>query len=100
LIEHDPRAMIPIMIRVRFPRILADAVGFNSADYDAGDLALLLQAMRRDPRLGQLLFDEQGALRRHLLLFVNGTATKHLPTTDFPITPADHIELIQAVSGG
>jgi molybdopterin converting factor small subunit len=87
-------------VRVHLPRILADAVGFPHATLDAHTPTDLLRELSRHPLLGSLLFDDEKRLRKHLMLFVNEVATRHMSSLDRPLTDRDHIQLVQATSGG
>jgi len=57
----------------------------------------LLHALERThAALEGWILDERGVLRRHINVFVNGERV----TQDAPITPADRIEILPAISGG
>ncbi len=43
------------------------------------------------------MVNERGALRPHVRIFVNGTATN---TLEAPVSDADEIVILQALSGG
>jgi molybdopterin converting factor small subunit len=49
------------------------------------------------PMLRGYLLDDQGALRRHVVLYVNGQAAAGLAD---PVGPADEIYVLQALTGG
>lgn len=87
---------------MRLPRLLAGLVGdavevVVAAETLAGALEALVT---RHPALGLHLFDESGALRRHVLCFHNEENTRWLPSLDRPVAPGDVITIMQAVSGG
>jgi hypothetical protein len=52
------------------------------------------------PLLRVHLFDEAGALRQHVQIFVNGTDSRHLPSLQVPVADGDEIIVLQAISGG
>jgi molybdopterin converting factor small subunit len=53
--------------------------------------------VERTPALRVHLFDESGALRRHVLCLHNGA---RIGSLDAPVADGDTITLLQAVSGG
>jgi sulfur-carrier protein len=52
------------------------------------------------PGVGQRVLDEQGTLRRHVNVFVNGESIRYLDGPDTPVTDADEVWILPAVSGG
>ena len=58
---------------------------------------LLADLDRRYPGLRFRVIDEQGALRPHMRLFVNGAQVRELA---LELRPSDEVQLIQALSGG
>ena len=52
---------------------------------------------RRFPGIAFRVVDEQGALRPHMRVFVNGAQVRELA---LKLSPADEVQLIQALSGG
>jgi len=86
-------------VKVRIPtplrsytdqRAEVDAEGATLAD-------LLLDLDRRHPGIRFRMVDEQGHLRRHMKIFVNGESERDLALA---ITPADEMIIMQALSGG
>ncbi len=71
-------------------RAEVDAEGATLAD-------LLLDLDRRHPGIRFRMVDEQGHLRRHMKIFVNGESERDLALA---ITPADEVIIMQALSGG
>ncbi len=59
--------------------------------------ALLDDLDRSFPGLRYRMIDEQGRIRPHIRVFVNGTQTFELA---FPLQPDDRIQILQALSGG
>lgn len=59
--------------------------------------ALLRDVDRQCPGLRFRVVDEQGALRRHMNIFVNQEKVRDL---SLPITESDEVVLMQALSGG
>ena len=48
------------------------------------------------PRLRTWVLDEQGQIRRHVNVFVDG----HRADLDFAVSPDSELNIIQAISGG
>ena len=86
------------MAHVILPSALSSlAGGAGSLDVPAGTV---LDAMRRVeaelPRLAGSVVDEQGQLRPHVALFVNGLRA----TLDQPLAAGDEVHIVPAISGG
>jgi len=77
----------------------ADAVTVELGD-GAVDGATVGQVLRRlgeqHPAVGRRICDEQGKVRRHVNVFVNGTKA----LDDAPVAPGDEVVVLPAVSGG
>ncbi len=67
-----------------------DAEGATVAD-------LLADLERRYPGIRFRLIDEQGAVRRHMRIYVNREQIIDLAT---PVRPTDQVHILQALSGG
>ena len=52
------------------------------------------------PALRGYLLDDQGALRRHVVVYVNGTPARDRTGLTDPVTPTDEIYVFQALTGG
>lgn len=63
-----------------------------------GDALALVFASR--PALRGYVLDDQGALRRHVAVYVNGQPVKDRVRLADPVAPADEIYVFQALSGG
>lgn len=59
----------------------------------------LEQVFAREPRLRGYLLDDQGMLRRHMAVFVNGSRVKDRRTLGDSITEGE-VAVLQALSGG
>jgi molybdopterin synthase sulfur carrier subunit len=57
-------------------------------------------ALRSNPRLRGYLLDDQGRLRRHVMVFVDGEAVRDRHGLADPVAPAAEIFVMQALSGG
>ncbi|NMO18924.1 MoaD family protein [Pyxidicoccus fallax] len=54
----------------------------------------------RYPGIGSRLFDERGAVRRYVNVFLNEEDIRGLGELDTPVKEADRITLIPAMAGG
>jgi sulfur carrier protein ThiS len=58
------------------------------------------QALLAAPALRGYVFDEQGAVRRHVAVFVNARMVADRARLDLALEPADRVMVIQALTGG
>ncbi|RKH41769.1 MoaD/ThiS family protein [Corallococcus sicarius] len=63
-----------------------------------GDVLKDLDA--RYPGMGARLFDERGAVRRYVNIFLNDEDVRALKSLETPVADADRITLIPAMAGG
>lgn len=86
------------MATIRLPRLLADAVRHGLRQQLSGsDLAeALADLFSREPALRPHLLDEQGAIRPHILVFVDA----HRGDLNTEVGDTSEIRVLQAVSGG
>jgi molybdopterin converting factor small subunit len=88
-------------VTVELPSMLASILGGVRRIEALGDTwpAALEDAFRSVPALRVHVYDETGALRRHVLCFVNDVNTRF---GDSPVRlrDGDRITILQAVSGG
>ncbi len=84
---------------VRLPRILTQTVAGGIRQEVIGGRALgevLGLLFEREPGLRNHLVDEEGRIRTHVLIFVDGEQA----TLDTPVGESGAIQVLQAVSGG
>jgi len=62
--------------------------------------AVLDAVFAQNPRLRGYVVDEQGALRRHMSVFVDGQQIADRDHLSDPVRPASEIYVMQALSGG
>lgn len=88
--------------KVSLPMLLEIATdGVREVDVSGATLQECLDnLLDKHPRLRSHLFEEDGALRRHVLILYNDQNTRWLSTFDVPIQAGDRITVLQAVSGG
>jgi hypothetical protein len=60
----------------------------------------LEQYFARHPQVRSYVLDEQGALRQHVVVFVNGGQLRDRAAQKDPITEAAELYVMQALSGG
>ncbi|SPH24224.1 hypothetical protein DEA8626_03274 [Defluviimonas aquaemixtae] len=73
------------------PRVEADGASVREA---------LEAAWTEDPLLRSYILDEQGRLRRHVNVFVDGEMIADRLTLSDPVGPRSEIYVLQALSGG
>lgn len=89
------------MPAVRFAPALTRHVPCPDQQVDAPTLAAALDAaFRAAPALRAYVLDEQGAVRKHVAVFVNGQLIASRTRLDVALTPQDTVNVIQALSGG
>lgn len=78
------------------------AVGPTAATrYDGATLTEVLDAMAADfPRLKAYVLDDQGRLRKHIAVFVDGQMRPREAALASPLTEASDVYVFQALSGG
>jgi molybdopterin synthase sulfur carrier subunit len=52
------------------------------------------------PRIRGYVLDEQGSLRKHVMVFVNGQRIADREGLGDPLAPADEVQVFQALTGG
>ena len=88
-------------VTLEVPTLLAPLLGgARRVPLEADTLARALEALRAHAALGRHLFDEQGRVRQHILVFHNETSTRWLESLDVPLRDGDVLTVMQAVSGG
>lgn len=60
----------------------------------------LAQAFRAAPGLRNYVLDEQGAVRKHVAVFVNARMIADRAQLGIALQPGDKVMVIQALSGG
>ena len=70
-------------------------------DIDAADLRAVLDALFvRHPNLRGYVLDEQGVVRHHVAIFIDGQVLRDRADLGVPLAPAAEVYLMQALSGG
>ncbi len=89
-------------VTVRLPRVLCELTSCERQVEVTG--ATLGEALgdliRQRPSLAAHLFDDGGAIRRHVLCFCNEVAAQGRAELGQPLEPGDTITIVNSVSGG
>jgi hypothetical protein len=89
------------MPRVAFTPNLARHVDCPVAHADGTTVREVLAAVfAQNERLGTYVLDDQGGVRRHMSVFVDGRQIKDRVTLSDPVDPNSQIFVAQALSGG
>jgi molybdopterin converting factor small subunit len=89
------------MVQLSFSSALQRHVPCPPLSVEAGTVREALErAFEREPRLRGYLLDDQGALRKHMAVFVNGSAVQDRRGLGDPVARGAEIAVIQALSGG
>ena len=89
------------MPRVIFTSNLQRHVNCPETEVAAGTLGAALQAVfAGQPQLRGYVLDEQGELRKHIFVFVDGQRLKDRLRLDVPVSERSEIHVMQALTGG
>ena len=67
----------------------------------AANLAEMLDQVAADyPRLKDYVLDDQGRLRKHIAIFIDGTLVPRESALHRPLAPSAEVYVFQALSGG
>ena len=89
-------------VTVRLPRVLSELTSCErSVDVAGKTLGEALDDLvRKQPALANHLFDDTGAVRRHVLCFCNEVAAPSRAELDHALAPGDTITIVNSVAGG
>jgi sulfur-carrier protein len=86
---------------VSFTRALERFLEAPSAEVDGGTVGeALATVFASRPALRGYVLDDQGALRRHVAVYVNGRVVSDRAGLSDPVGARDEIYVFQALSGG
>ncbi len=89
------------MARVHFTANLQRHIAAPSVAAGGGSVREVLDAVfEQNPVLRGYVVDEHGALRKHMLVFVNGEMIADRTTLSDPVADRAEIYVMQALSGG
>jgi sulfur carrier protein ThiS len=89
------------MPTVEFAPALTRHVACPPQEVGAATLRSALEAaLAAAPPLRAYVLDDQGAVRKHVAVFVNAKMIPSRTELDLPLAPADKVMVIQALTGG
>jgi molybdopterin converting factor small subunit len=89
------------MPRVEFAPALTRHVPCAAQEVDAPTLrAALAKSFEAAPAMRNYVLDEQGAVRKHVAVFVNARMVTDRVNLDVPLAAGDKVMVIQALTGG
>lgn len=89
------------MATVAFTPNLQRHVECPTESVDGGSVrAVLDQVFAQNPRLRGYVLDDQGALRRHMMIFVDGQQIADRERLTDAVHPTAEVYVMQALSGG
>jgi molybdopterin synthase sulfur carrier subunit len=89
------------MAHVVFTPNLQRHIACPPADAPAGPLRAVLDAVfAANPRLRGYVLDEQGGLRKHMIVFVNGEQVRDRVGLSDAVPADGEVYVMQALSGG
>jgi molybdopterin synthase sulfur carrier subunit len=89
------------VVRVTFTKALERFVHCPPQDVEGATLREVLdQAFAANPKVKGYILDEQGAVRYHVAIFVDGQPVKDRANLTDPTAPGGEVYVMQALSGG
>jgi molybdopterin synthase sulfur carrier subunit len=90
------------VVTIQLPRVLADLIACERRVVVEGTTVAeaLEDLVRRHPEFRFHLFDDTGALRRHVLCFCNEVNTRTRSDLDRVLVDGDTLALVNSVAGG
>jgi sulfur-carrier protein len=96
----SPASHLPVPT-ISFTSALQRFLATSSATVEGATLGEALGAVfAAQPRLRGYVLDDQGALRRHVAVYVNGRPARDRVGLSDPVAPRDEIHVFQALTGG
>lgn len=89
-------------VTIRFPRVLLQYwTGPAKIDVDGETLAEAFAKVNdQAPGLSSRILDDQGRIRRHVAIFVNGTMLTDKDPSVVALNKGDEVHVVPSVSGG
>lgn len=89
------------MPSVSFTRALERFLAAPTVEVEGATVgAALAQVFARAPALRGYVLDDQGAVRRHVAIYINDQPLADRQRLSDPVGPSDEIFVLQALSGG
>jgi hypothetical protein len=87
--------------RIAFTSHLRDVGPHSPTNLGGATLATLFDALDADfPRLKDYVLDDQGRLRKHIAIFIDGALTDRETALTQSLAPSSDVYVFQALSGG
>lgn len=89
-------------VRVRIPTLLRPAVdGAAELEVAAGTVGEALDAVAAlHPRFAEVVFEQDGSLKRYLAVFVGDRDARHMRGLDTPVPDGSEMTVLPAAAGG
>jgi sulfur-carrier protein len=89
------------MATVRFTKNIQRHVECPTREIPGATLRLVLdEYFHENPRARGYVLDEQGKVRQHMVVFIDGDLVRDRDGLSDPVRPNSVIDVIQALSGG
>jgi len=89
------------MATVRFTRNIQRHVACPDREIPGSTLRAVLDGyFRENERARGYVLDEQGKIRQHMVVFIDGELVRDRDTLSDPVKPDSMVDVIQALSGG
>jgi molybdopterin converting factor small subunit len=87
--------------RISFTERLREVGPTSLQHYEGATLMAVLDAVARDyPKLKPYVLDEQGRIRKHVAIFIDGELKRGQGALSLALAPDTEIYVMQALSGG
>lgn len=74
---------------------------YMEIELEAADIKQLLQAIAgKNSDFKQNVFDQEGELYSHILIFINNTDYRSLGGLEYKVTPEDSVKILSLLGGG
>lgn len=91
----------PALASIAFTAHLRAVGPTRSETCGGATLAEMLDTLSdRYPRLKDYVLDDQGRLRKHVAIFIDGVMAPRETALGAPLGPSSHVYVFQALSGG
>ena len=89
------------MATVRFTQNIQRHVACPTRDVAGGTLREILEEyFRKNEQARGYLLDDQGKVRQHMVIFIDGNQVRDRDDLSDPVGPDAVIDIVQALSGG
>jgi MoaD family protein len=90
------------MAKVRIPTPLRKFTGGAEEVPASGETvgALVADMEKNHPGIRDRIFDDKGAVRRFVNIYVNGDDIRFLSNLETPVKDADEVSIVPAIAGG